>query len=137
MCWWGVWILCLSPSTNGNLSSSAKHAQYGSIVSPIFTVLLLMFGSGVPTAEKPQAQKFYLMSYGVNAKKEHADAWKKYKAYLKTTSILIPLPPALYRHLPNIIKNTLLLDFPMYHFDEEKDGASAKEEDIMRNGERV
>lgn len=39
MCWWGLWILCLSPTTNGNLSSSAKAAQYGAIMSPIFTVL--------------------------------------------------------------------------------------------------
>jgi len=126
MCWWGIWILCLSPSTDGNLLSSAKAAQYGSIVSPIFTVLILMFGSGVPTAEKPQARKFYLMSYGVNAKDEHANVWRQYKEYLKKTSILIPLPPALYLRLPGIIKNTLLLDFAVYHFDEEKDGAAAR-----------
>jgi hypothetical protein len=88
-----------------------------------------MFGTGIPTAEKPQAQKFYLLSYGVDAKEEHANAWRQYKAYLKTTSILIPIPPVLYRRLPSIIKNTLLLDFPIYHFDEEKDGAAAKEED--------
>lgn len=92
-----------------------------------------MFGSGVPTAEKPQAKKFYLMSYGVNAKKEHADAWRQYKAYLKTTSILIPLPSVLYGHLPSMIKTTLLLDFPIYHFDEEKDGIAAREEDRERN----
>jgi len=133
MCWWGIWILCISPSTNGNLSSSAKAAQYGSIVSPVFTVLILMFGSGVPTAEKPQARKFFLMSYGVNAKDEHANSWRQYKEYLKKTSILIPLPPALYRRLPGIIKSTLLLDFTIYRFDEEKDGAAAKAEDGNRN----
>jgi hypothetical protein len=96
-----------------------------------------MFGSGVPTAEKPQAQKFYLMSYGVNAKDQDANAWRQYKAYTKKTSILIPLPPSLYRYLPSLIKHTLLLDFPIYHFDEEKDGTAAKEEDKKRIQDEV
>lgn len=71
-----------------------------------------MFGSGVPTAEKPQAKKFYLMSYGINADDEHENAWKFYKAYLKETSILIPLPPALYRHIPGIFKKNFAFRFP-------------------------
>ncbi|KII85769.1 hypothetical protein PLICRDRAFT_165186 [Plicaturopsis crispa FD-325 SS-3] len=134
MCWWGIWILCLSPSTNGTVSSSAKAAQYGSIVSPIFTVLLLMFASGVPTAEKPQAKKFYLLSHGPNAGQQYANAWRAYKSYLHRTSILIPLPPALYRHIPTVLKKTLLLDFPMYRFDDEKDGAAALEEERRKVG---
>ena len=93
---------------------------------------LLMFASGLPTAEKPQAKKFYLMSYGTNAQDEHKHAWRSYKAYLKETSILIPLPPSLYRYIPNIVKKTLLLDFPMYEFNEEKDGKIARDEDRNR-----
>ncbi|KAJ3819111.1 DUF1295-domain-containing protein [Lentinula raphanica] len=128
MCWWGIWILCLPPTTNGSLPSSSKSAQYGAIVSPLFTLILLMFGSGVPTAEKPQAKKFFLMSYGDNAKQEHARAWSNYKEYLRKTSILIPIPPFIYKPLPQILKQTLLLDFPMYRFDEGRDGAAAIEE---------
>ena len=86
-----------------------------------------MFGTGLPTAEKPQAKKFYLMSYGINADADHQHAWTSYKAYLKETSILIPLPPALYRYIPSIFKKTLLLDFPIYEFDEERDGKVARE----------
>jgi len=126
MCWWGIWILCLSPTTNGSLSSSAKAAQYGAIMSPIFTVLLLMFGSGIPTAEKPQAKKYYLMSHGPDAHDENA--WFMYKEYLNRTSILVPFPPALYRHLPNSLKRSIFLDFPMYGFTEERDGPPALEE---------
>jgi len=128
ICWWGIWILCLSPTTNGTLSSSSKSAQYGAIVSPLFTLILLMFGSGVPTAEKPQAKKFFLMRYGVNAKEENARAWSNYKEYLRKTSVLIPVPPLIYKPLPQFLKKTLFLDFPMYHFDEGKDGAAAIEE---------
>ncbi|PPQ72551.1 hypothetical protein CVT24_004889 [Panaeolus cyanescens] len=127
MCWWGIWILCLSPTTNGDLSSSSRAAQYGSIVSPIFTVLLLMFASGIPTAEKPTAKKFYLMSVGSAPQDEQA--WPRYEAFLKETSILIPLPPLLYRPLPAWVKRSILLDFPVYRFEPTTDGVQAVEQE--------
>jgi hypothetical protein len=46
-----------------------------------------------------------------------ADAWAAYQSYLEETSILIPIPPALYRPLPKTVKRTILLDFPYYQFD--------------------
>ncbi|KAJ7583679.1 DUF1295-domain-containing protein [Mycena floridula] len=117
LCWWGIWILCLSPTTNGGLSSSA---QYGAIVSPIFTVLILMFASGVPTAEKPQAKRYFLMSHGPNPSSDKA--WPAYKEYLNETS-----------HIPGFLKKTVLLDFPMYQFDEKTDGAAAVEAEATRS----
>ncbi|KAF8196667.1 DUF1295-domain-containing protein [Mycena galopus ATCC 62051] len=128
MCWWGIWILCLSPTTNGTLSSASRSAQYAAILSPIFTVIILMFGSGLPTSTKPQAKRFYLKSYGPTAHADDAVIWEQYKAHLRRTSILVPLPPVLYKNLPSILKKTLLLDFPMYQFDERKDGPPAIEE---------
>ncbi|KAL1747891.1 hypothetical protein HDZ31DRAFT_80051 [Schizophyllum fasciatum] len=134
LCWWGIWILCLSPTTKGSLSSSARAAQYGAVVSPLFTFFLLMFASGVPTAEKPTARKFYLMSHGptsgpatglVTGSPNSLHAWTNYKAHLARTSVLIPLPPALYRPLPGWVKRTVLMDFPFYKFDELRDGPRA------------
>ncbi|KAF8474386.1 hypothetical protein DFH94DRAFT_761879 [Russula ochroleuca] len=110
LCWWGIWTLTISPSTNRTLPSSAKAAQYGAVVSPLFTMLVLLFFSGIPTAEKPQAQRVYLSG--------DANAWEAYRAYLDDTSILIPIPPALYRPLPKVVKRTILFDFPLYQFDE-------------------
>ncbi|KAG7448731.1 DUF1295-domain-containing protein [Guyanagaster necrorhizus] len=126
LCWWGIFILCLSPTVSGTLPSSAKSAQYAAIVSPLFTMLLLMFASGIPTAEKPQAAKFFLMSHGPTAESSN-QAWNNYKAYLNETSILIPIPPAVYKPIPRWLKASVLLDFPFYHFDEGKDGADAIE----------
>lgn len=40
-----------------------------------------MFASGVPTAEKPTAKRYYLMSHGPNAE-DQGEAWKSYKQYL-------------------------------------------------------
>ncbi|KAK7445454.1 hypothetical protein VKT23_014873 [Stygiomarasmius scandens] len=130
LCWWGIWLLSISPSTNGTLSSSSRSAQYGTVVSPLFTTILLMFGSGLPTAEKPTAKRYFLMSCGDDAREP--GAWKNYKAYLNRTSILIPLPPTLYSRLPDVIKKTVFLDFPIYRFDEGKDGTAAIEESRAR-----
>lgn len=91
-----------------------------------------MLGSGLPTAEKPTAKKFYLLSHGAHAQDEFSNAWRGYKVYLKKTSILIPLPPALYRHLPEIIKRSILLDFPLYRFDEDNDGPIARDEERQK-----
>lgn len=95
---------------------------------------LLLFGSGVPTAEKPQARRYFLLANSlVNAKPENANAWEKYKVYLQRTSVLVPVPPSLYVRLPNMVK-LLLLDLPMYKFDEEVDGKRAIEEEQQEAG---
>lgn len=84
---------------------------------------VLLFFSGTPTAEKPQARRVYLSG--------DADAWAAYRAYLDETSILIPLPPALYRPLPKAVKRTVLLDFPFYQFNE---GEEAADDTTRREG---
>ncbi|KZS94436.1 DUF1295-domain-containing protein [Sistotremastrum niveocremeum HHB9708] len=125
LCWWGIWIFCLTPSVDGTITHAARRAQYASIVSPLLTTLLLMFASGVPTAEKPQAKKFYLMSYGPQEDQNDPSIWQNYKEYLSSTSILVLIPPTIYRAFPTALKRTILFDFPMYQFDEAKDGPKA------------
>ncbi|KAF8322011.1 DUF1295-domain-containing protein [Clavulina sp. PMI_390] len=125
-CWWGIWALCLSPTMNGNLPHHAKSAQYGAIVSPLFTMIVLIFGSGLPPAEKPTAERYYLLTYGPESKPETARAWSNYVRYRNTTSILVPLPPSLYARLPQWIKIGLF-ELPMFHFDEEVEGPKAIE----------
>ncbi|KAH9939913.1 hypothetical protein B0H21DRAFT_584905 [Amylocystis lapponica] len=138
LCWWGIWTLCISPAQAqaDGVSASARAAQYGAVVSPVFTVLLLMCASGVPTAEKPQARRFFLQAYpplldGDGADGERARlpvrepvsaAWANYRRYRARTSILVPLPPALYRRLPRVVKKTVLLDWPIYEFRAEDEG---------------
>ncbi|KAG2347565.1 DUF1295-domain-containing protein [Suillus weaverae] len=64
ICWWGIWIISISPATSGasGLSDSAKSAQFGAVVSPILTTTLLLFVSGIPPAERGMAQKFQKLS---------------------------------------------------------------------------
>ncbi|KAJ9114925.1 hypothetical protein QFC20_001299 [Naganishia adeliensis] len=134
---WGLWLLTISPSISGRVTGGAKSAQYGSVIAPLFTMVLLLFGSGIPTAEKPTAEKYFLMSHSPNSSSaDGGPIWRNYKDYLARTSILIPIPPTIYRPLPQFVKTWLLLDLPFFKFDEEKDGRDAieKEEKKQRQG---
>ena len=73
--------------------------------------VLLMFVSGLTLQEVPSAQKRYQKSLN----------WEAYQEYLRRTSILFPLPPAMYAPMPVWLKRTLLLEFPMYVFHPTKD----------------
>lgn len=127
-------MIATSVAANGNIpSSSTKAAIYASIVGPIFLTFLLLFVSGLTLQERPGAKKRY---------EAGGSQWEAYKTYLNRTSILIPLPPALYAPLPTIIKRTLLLEWPIYVFDPAKhaDAAAATkvgddEAEAVRRGE--
>ncbi|PIL23562.1 hypothetical protein GSI_14875 [Ganoderma sinense ZZ0214-1] len=125
LCWWGIWTLSIAPALGGTHSPAARSALLGSLVSPLFTMVLLLFGSGVPTAEKPVAQRFYKMAYPDDESESGNDfgerqpanaAWANFQEYRAQTSILLPLPPAVYQALPLWLKRTFLLEFPMYEW---------------------
>lgn len=134
MNWLGIYLVCISPATTAEISERGHAALLGTVVSPLFTFGLLMFLSGMPTAEKPTQKKYFEMSakgetlepYGKQQREE--DPWRRYKAFKNRTSLLVPLPPQLYKPLPGFVKTWLLLDLPMYQFDEHKDGSKLMEE---------
>lgn len=73
MCWWGIFIFCLSILHGFGLFS---------IVGPIFITVLLLFVSGIPPLEKS-----YKAKYGKT---------DEYKKYILKTNLLIPLPFKLF-----------------------------------------
>jgi hypothetical protein len=146
--WWGFWLLCVSPALyngNGRIISQRGHdALLGALASPLFTMVIILFLSGVPLAEKPSQEKYYLMSYGVEGgkslepfgKTQHeTDPWKRMVGYRERTSILLPLPPQLYKPLPRFVKTFLLFDIPLYRFDENKDGPAAIENEKKKHNQ--
>ena len=64
-----------------------------------------MFLTGMPINERPAHQKQWKNGN-----------WTEYSKYLQRTSVLIPFPPSLYESLPQSIKSTLFLEFPVYRF---------------------
>lgn len=69
-----------------------------------------MFISGLTLQERPGAKKRYGKGTG----------WHAYEKYLHDTSIIFPMPPAIWRSLPVIVKRTVGLEFPIYVFDPAK-----------------
>lgn len=129
---WFTTTFCKGSTIQRNIVSYIYHAVcelIGTLDQSLNIRRLLMFASGIPSAEKPQAKRYYLKAHGPEPDKDHPDAWTEYKAYLNRTSILIPIPQVIYKRLPTFVKRTILFDFPMYQFNEHgEDGKRAREE---------
>lgn len=111
-------MIAVTPASYGTVpsSSGAYAALYASCVGWILLTTLLMFVSGLPLQERPGAKKRYEKGVG----------WEAYSQYLHDTSILIPMPPAVWKRLPVLVKRTVGLEFPMYVFDPAKHADEGK-----------
>jgi steroid 5-alpha reductase family enzyme len=106
----GVWRWSRHPNYFGEIlvwigvvvSSYPVLAGWGwtAMLSPVFLAWLLLFVSGIPLLESSSNKK-----HGEN---------QQYMDYKRRTSILIPLSPDLYINVPESVKATILLDWPMY-----------------------
>ncbi|CAG8593532.1 3213_t:CDS:2 [Ambispora gerdemannii] len=73
---------------------------------------LLLFVTGLPMTEIPTQKKQYTLGHE-----------NVYFVYREQTSILIPMPPVLYKKFPDWVKRTILLDFPLYkHHPKQRPG---------------
>lgn len=89
--WWGIFL---------GSAPVLKGAEWLVILGPAFLTFLLLFVSGIPLLEDSSDKK-----YGNVA---------SYRQYKKVTSPLVPLPPAVYGHLPSWFKRIFLFEFPFY-----------------------
>lgn len=121
-CWlWRQGFVCKCPRPR----DPYRYSQSNYLLMPV----LLMFVSGLTLQEVPNAKRRYQKSQN----------WEAYSEYLRRTSILYPLPPALYAPLPKFLKRTLLLEFPIYVFhpskeDENERRKSRDERDRTKQG---
>lgn len=121
-----IFMIAVTPAADGYVTGQPYKALYASILGPFFLTCLLMFLSGLPLQERPGAKKRW----------ENDNNWEEYSRYLKRTSILIPLPPALYEKMPIFLKRTILLEFPMYVFDPAKHSDMQKGQAAAEDGNK-
>src|SRR5579862_1725415 len=96
-----------SPGSSPLRKRRRTHISHLSISCKISAdLVLLMFVSGIPLQEVPNAKKRY----------QKALNWEGYQEYLRRTSILFPIPPVIYAPMPTFLKRTLFLEFPMFVF---------------------
>ncbi|CAF0739858.1 unnamed protein product [Adineta ricciae] len=132
--WWGIFVIVNSVTVSDVLNNDQiRIALWFSILSPLFTMFLLLGLSGLPLTQKPTGRKFFLMS---NRSQDNEDpdcktAWSRYKSYVEQTSVLIPFPNFIYRKFPEVLR-WVFLDFPIYRFNEEKDGPKALQEEEQK-----
>lgn len=139
--WLGIYLVCISPAADPAISRRGHDALLGTVVSPIFTTILLLFLSGVPTAEKPSQQKYFTASvkgetyepFGQDQPEE--DPWTRMKNYTNRTSLIIPIPPPLYKPLPKFVKTWLLLDFPMFQFKGDGEEGQKVRDELLKQQE--
>lgn len=104
--WWGAWIAAIPL-----FLQSGNEAWWATVVSPLFTVGLLLGGSGIPTSEGKNLKRFYK-----NPKKAAI-----YARYHQRTPPLIPFCPCWYDKLPMGCKCFFCCEFPCYQYQEEDD----------------
>lgn len=107
----GIWKYSRHPNYFGEIciwigifiisTSIQNKIKWIGILSPIFTIVILLFLSGIPLLENSSDKRY--------GKKSN------YLKYKLQTSPLIPLPNTLYYKLPQFVKTIFLFEFPMYN----------------------
>merc|ERR1712093_153815 len=96
MIWWGITIACSSCFPAG----TPYAAGWVSVLSPLFTMYILLLGSGIMTSEGACQKRWYA----------NPDTKPGYERYRLRTSPLFPFVPAVYEKIPLILKRVFCFE---------------------------
>lgn len=99
--WWGIWMLSVTV-----VRHSVSNEGYAALVGPLLTMVILLFLSGMPTAEGPEQARFMRTPESAAA----------YLVYRNRTSPLLLLPPCVYAVVPKPLRCLFCCEFPMYAY---------------------
>lgn len=97
--WWGMFVAGLPVFR-------ARPVGYVTIVSPLFTMFVLLVFTGIPQAEGPAAKRWY----------DGGESQAAYEDYFTSTPPLWLFPTSLYRLMPLPLKRILCFELPMYEY---------------------
>ena len=109
--WWGIWMMTIPV-----VRDSGSTVGYAGLLSPLLTMVILLFLSGMPTSEGPEQARFMKTPASKEA----------YMFYRNRTSILIPAPPRLWVLLPRWFKVLFCCELPMYEYQEPSANVTGK-----------
>mmetsp|Transcript_61404 Transcript_61404/g.85413 ORF Transcript_61404/g.85413 Transcript_61404/m.85413 type:complete len:310 (-) Transcript_61404:35-964(-) len=102
MMWWGIFI-----STIPVWLDNGEEDGWATVVSPVFTMLILLFLSGMPTAEGKALERWYS-----NGDELRSD----YENYRNRTAPIVPCCPPIYAVLPHFVKCLFCCEFRRYEY---------------------
>eukprot|EP00756_Hemistasia_phaeocysticola_P045369 Hpha_TRINITY_DN19123_c0_g1::TRINITY_DN19123_c0_g1_i1::g.94887::m.94887 len=114
----GLWYISRHPNYFGEIllcwgifvinSRVFEDNQVGwfTILGPLFTMVILLFGSGIPTGEGKSLERWYRTP-------ESAEIYENYR---NRTPPLIPFIPGLYEMMPKALKQLICFEFPLYEY---------------------
>ena len=97
--WWGMFVAGLPVFR-------ARHVGYVSVLSPLFTMFVLLAFTGIPQAEGQAAKRWY----------DGGESQAAYEDYFSSTPPLWLFPTSLYRRMPLMLKRLLCFELPMYKY---------------------
>lgn len=113
LCWLGIWL----SSSYGLWGIDTAYGVVG-LLSPLLTLILVAFITGVPIVEKLEDERYH--------------QYPEYVQYKKETSPIWPCVPRLYAHMPMVLRKVIYLDIPDYtklkRFENEETGAPSTNE---------
>lgn len=100
--WWGIFIIGVPV-----YDASSSNWGYATIIAPLLTMAILLFLSGMPTAEGDNQKRFL----------RDSDTKKRYLEYRKKTSPIVPMPAFLWENIPHFFQRWLFFEYDMYAMD--------------------
>jgi len=109
--WWGAFFCAVPLFHYANVGEVV--AGWVTIFSPLFTMLILLFGTGLPTAEGLNLERYY--------RNGHGNEWE---IYANKTAPLVLMPTCLYQSIPDYVKSVICCEFRFLQYSKNVDTAS-------------
>lgn len=106
MIWLGLFVSAVNIVV---ASTSSPGFGWLTAISPVFTIAVLLFLSGVPFAEGQSLKRFY----------KGEDRGAKWEKYAEETSPIIPCPRSIYKCLPPMVKKLFCCEYDRYKYQQE------------------
>eukprot|EP00035_Acanthoeca_spectabilis_P034209 m.27711 g.27711 ORF g.27711 m.27711 type:complete len:308 (-) comp6464_c0_seq1:83-1006(-) len=102
MMWLGIFL-----ATVPIWLEDGEESGWATVVSPVFTILILLFLSGMPTAEGKALKRYYTNGDGLR---------QEYEEYRNRTAPIVPCCPPIYAVMPDGAKCLCCCEFGRYAY---------------------
>jgi len=123
---WCGWFLCITVfASSSGIDSELLGRGIGASAGPLFSTSVLLLGTGMPTCEGENLKRYY----------EDAEVRPRYVKYREETSVIWPMPKALWAVVPLVLKRTILCEWKRYEYDPHNKRTADKHAEAVRDAD--